>query len=208
MKKYERINIKQVDSESDPFTEDRYRQFYNYFPKESVKVLDIGCNTGRGGKILKDLNSNLQIYGLDAVKKRIEQLPAKFYEQAIHSEVPNIPFPDCTFDIAVAGEFIEHLYPNDVDATLAEVFRVLKIGGRFLLTTPSPNDIKRKFRKESILSHVHVSQHFPNSLKQRLRMTGFSSIKIVGSGKVTRYLGDKFPFFQIYGSYLAMGDKF
>jgi len=41
-------------------------------------------------------------------------------------------------------EFIEYIYQADVDQTLGEIFRVLKIGGRLLLTTPNPGDVKRK----------------------------------------------------------------
>ena len=108
----------------------------------------------------------------------------------------------------VAGEFIEHIYPMDVDKTLAEILRVIKIGGRFLLTTPNPLDIKKNIRGESILDDTsHVCQHFHDALKLKLKMMGYSHIKVYGSGKVTRYLGYHFPLLHIYGSYLAIGDK-
>lgn len=207
MNKYEQLNLSQPESETDPFTEDRYRQFFHFFPDGARKILDIGCNTGRGGKVLKDLDSGLQIYGLDAVRDRLDRLPRDVYAEGVHGYSTKIPSEDGTYDVVVAGEFIEHIYQADVDQTLGEIFRVLKIGGRPLLTTPNPGDIKRKLRWQSILGGAHVSQHFPDTLKLKLRMTGFSRVKIYGSGKVTRYLGCHFPLF-IYGSYLAMGDKF
>ncbi len=206
-KNYEALNLTQTESERDPFTEDRYRQFYRFLPKEARSVLDIGCNTGRGGRILKGLNSDLMIYGLDAVRDRLDRLPKNVYEEGVHGYSTQIPTPDGTYDAIVAGEFIEHLYQTDVDQTLGEVFRVLKIGGRFMLTTPNPGDIKRKFRGQSVLGGAHVSQHFADALKLKLRMAGFSRVRIYGSGKVTRYLGCHFPL-PIYGSYLAIGDKF
>ncbi len=58
--KYEVQNAQDV-SERDPFTLERYEQFFNFFPKEAIKVLDVGCNTGRGGLRLKELNSNLTL---------------------------------------------------------------------------------------------------------------------------------------------------
>jgi len=206
-KNYEAINLLQPESEHDPFTAERYQQFFKYFPNQTVKVLDIGCNTGRGGKVLKELNTNLQIFGLDAVKDRLNRLPNNIYEEGIHGYSTKIPSEDETFDVVVAGEFIEHIYQSDVDQTLSEIFRVLKIGGRFLLTTPNPTDIKRKWRNESILGGSHVSQHYADMLALKLKMTGFSGIKIKGSGKVTRHLGYHFPL-CVYGSYLAMGTKF
>ncbi len=207
MDKYEEQNKEQVISESDPFTEERYRLFYKYFPSKAEKILDIGCNTGRGGRVLKSLNNSLLISGLDVVKDRLERLPSNVYENNIHGSSTEIPADDCSFDVVVAGEFIEHLYPSDVDMTLAEIFRVLKIGGRLLLTTPNPADIKLKLRKESVLGGAHVSQHHVDTLIFRMRMVGFNHVKVKGSGKVTRYLGEHFPWLSLYGSYLAIGTK-
>jgi len=206
-KNYEALNLQQPESERDPFTEDRYRQFFSYLPKNTCSVLDIGCNTGRGGVILKSLNPGIKLYGLDAVKDRLDRLPKDAYEDGVHGYSTKIPNEDGTYDAVVAGEFIEHIYQADVDQTLGEIFRVLKLGGRLLLTTPNPGDIKRKLRGHSILGGAHVSQHFPDTLKLKLRMAGFSRIRVYGSGKVSRYLGSRFPLF-LYGSYLAIRDKF
>lgn len=205
-KNYEALNLTQTGSEHDPFTADRYRQFYRFLPKGARGVLDIGCNTGRGGSVLKGLNRNLMIHGLDAVRDRLDRLPKNAYEEGVHGYSTKIPKEDNTYDVVMAGEFIEHIYQADVDQTLGEIFRVLKIGGRLMLTTPNPGDIKRKLRGRSILGGAHVSQHFPDMLKLKLRMAGFSRVRIYGSGKVTRYIGSRFPLF-IYGSYLAVGDK-
>lgn len=206
-KNYEALNLTQPESEHDPFTEDRYRQFYGFLPKGACSVLDIGCNTGRGGSVLKGLDGSLKIYGLDAVRDRLDRLPKNVYEEGVHGYSTKIPNEDGTYDAVVAGEFIEHIYQADVDQSLGEIFRVLKIGGRLLLTTPNPGDIKRKLRGRSILGGAHVSQHFPDTLKLKLRMAGFSRVRVYGSGKVSRYLGSHFPLF-LYGSYLAIGDKF
>jgi len=206
-KNYEALNLTQPESENDPFTEDRYRQFHRFLPKAARSVLDIGCNTGRGGNVLKGMDSGLLIYGLDAVRDRLDRLPKNVYEQGVHGYSTKIPNEDDTYDAVVAGEFIEHIYQADVDQTLGEIFRVLKIGGRLLLTTPNPGDIKRKLRGHSILGGAHVSQHFPDTLKLKLRMAGFSRVRVYGSGKVSRYVGSRFPLF-VYGSYLAIGDKF
>lgn len=206
-KNYEALNLAQPESEHDPFTEDRYRQFHRFLPKNARSVLDIGCNTGRGGSVLKGLDNSLKIYGLDAVRDRLDRLPKNVYEEGVHGYSTQIPNEDGTYDAVVAGEFIEHIYQADVDQTLGEIFRVLKIGGRLLLTTPNPGDIKRKMRGRSILGGAHVSQHFSDTLKLKLRMAGFSRVRVYGSGKVSRHVGSHFPLF-IYGSYLAMGDKF
>ena len=208
MKDYERINIDHKVSESDHFTRERYLQFFRFFPEITTRVLDLGCNTGRGGAVLKNLDTHLEISGLDVVKERLDKLPEGMYENNIHGSCTEIPFEDEEFDVIVAGEVIEHLYAADVDRTLFEIFRVLKIGGRVLLTTPNPGDIKRKARKQTILGGAHVSQHHHDALRMKLRMAGFSRVNLYGSGKVTRYLGCRFPLLSVYGSYLIVGDKY
>ena len=208
MKDYAQINLEQTISESDPFTDERYRQFHRFFPRNAHRILDVGCNTGRGGRILKQLAPQLSLSGLDIVKERLDQLPTEVYQHNILGSCTAIPAADDTFDVIVAGEFIEHLYAADVNPTLFEMFRTLKIGGRVMLTTPNPGDFKRKSRGKSILGGAHVSQHHADALRQQMRMAGFANVRVLGSGKVTRYLGSHFPVLGLYGSYLIMGDKF
>ena len=204
---YEALNSLQLISEQDSFTGDRYRQFYKFFPDSHQHVLDLGCNIGRGGWVLKQMDKSLQISGLDCVKDRLTRIPEGIYSKTIYGLSTDIPVANNTYDVVVAGEVLEHLYPGDIDETLMEIFRVLKVGGRLLLTTPNPKDIKRKAFGKSVLGGCHVSQHFHDVLKWRLKLIGFSRVRIYGSGKVSRYLGYRFPFLSLYGSYLATGDK-
>ena len=204
--KYEVQNIHQDSEQHDPFTSERYQQFFRFFSKTVEKVLDVGCNTGRGGLQLKELDSSLEILGLDCDQKKLNALP-KCYSQRIYGLSTDIPVEDQEIDMVVAGELIEHLYPADVDKTLCEFQRVLKIGGRLLLTTPNPNYIKNKAVGASVYGRSHLTQHFPKILKARLHMHGFSGVKIYGSGKISRYLGYRFPLLSVYGSYIVVADK-
>jgi ubiquinone/menaquinone biosynthesis C-methylase UbiE len=205
-RKYEVQNVQQEVSEHDPFTRERYEQFFRFFPKGTTNVLDVGCNNGRGGLRLKELDENLIVFGLDCVQKRLDSLPA-CYSKGIYGLSTEIPAEDMVFDVIVAGEFIEHLYPADVDKTLCEFQRVLKVGGRLLITTPNPNYIKNRISRTSVYGISHLTQHFPRILQYRLLMHGFSRVRIYGSGKVSRYLGWYFPIKAVYGSYLVVANK-
>ncbi|BAZ06810.1 class I SAM-dependent methyltransferase [Calothrix sp. NIES-3974] len=211
MLSFPKTNSFSLENKSDSYVEERYRQFYRFFPPHTSTVLEIGCNTGRGGQTLKRMNPQLRLFGLDSVKdrlERLERLSQNIYEQCIYSLSTHIFCEDKTFDAVVVGEFIEHIYPIDVDKTLTEIFRVLKVGGRLLIITPNPLDIKKRIRGESVLDESsHMSQHFPHALRWKLKMMGFTSVKVYGSGKVTRYLGYYFPWLHIYGSYLIIADK-
>ena len=205
---YKRINSEHTVSEADPFTRERYRQFFRFFPKNAARVLDVGCNTGRGGEILKQLNDHLVISGIDVVRDRLDKIPEGIYENSILGSCTDIPYEDETFDVIVAGELIEHIYPCDVDRMIFETFRILKIGGRILMTTPNPDYLIHRVKRQRILGGAHVSEHHRDALRMKLQRAGFSGIKVYGSGRVTRYLGYRFPLFSVYGSYLIVGDKY
>jgi len=204
--KYEAKNVQQKVSENDAFTLERYDQFCRYLPKGAVNILDVGCNTGRGGKRLKDKDESLSIHGLDCVKERLDALPDA-YSDGVYGLSTEIPVKDELYNVIVAGEFLEHLYPADVDKTLCEFQRVLKVGGRLLLTTPNPGYLRNKLTGATVYSVGHLTQHYPRILSLRLKMHGFSGIKVYGSGKMTRYLGCHFPILAMYGSYLVLADK-
>lgn len=209
MTDYEKINKRQVHSERDRFTISRYNQFYRNFPKGHViSVCDVGCNTGRGGEVLKNLQPDLQIVGLDCVSDRIAALPKGVYDRSICSYSNSINSEDEAFDVIVAGEFIEHLTPDDVITTLGEFYRVIKRGGRLMMTTPNPNYIRLKLTGGKVMGGgCHLSEHYPKVLKSKVEKAGFSDVRVKGSGKITWFLGDHIPFLPFYGSFLTIADK-
>lgn len=201
-------NRRQVGSETDSFTPERYRQMWAHLPKGAEDILDVGCNTGRGGAMLKSLEPGLRLIGLDCLQERIDCLDTKVFERGICGFSTRIPVPDDAFDAVLGGEFLEHVPPADIEATLAEFFRILRLRGRLILTTPNPNYLKNKLRHLSVLLEKwHVTQHYPDCLRQRLRAIGFSRVKVYGSGRMIRYVGQRIPLLQIYGSYLIQADK-
>jgi len=201
------LNQLQEGSETDPFTESRYAQFAKLLPPGSLKILDVGCNTGRGGAVLNRLRPDLQLFGLDLLQSRLDRLPRDVYSGTVCGSATQIPSEDEAYDAVVAGEFIEHLLPIDAHRFVADAFRVLKVRGRILLTTPNPGDVKMRARGGTCLGGAHLSQHHPDTLKTVLKMYGFARVRVRGSGKVTWYLGDRFPWLGLYGSFLASGEK-
>jgi ubiquinone/menaquinone biosynthesis C-methylase UbiE len=205
--KYELVNSQASSGEVDVFTTERYQQFFNFFPKATQTVLDVGCANGRGGESLIKLDSSLVLYGFDCVQQRLDELP-KCYSKGIYGLSTSIPTEDKFFDVVVAGEFIQCLYPSDIDATLSEFQRILKVGGRLLMTTPNPHCFRNMIDGISLYSHEsQCCKQYPDMLRLRLLMNGFSNVKIYGSGKMTKYFGWYFPILKVYGSYLIFADK-
>lgn len=201
-------NRSQTGSERDDFARERYIQFLSYLPKKpALRIVDLGGGIGAGGSVLLEGLPNPIIVGVDCVEERVSRMPSSVYSERICAFASNLALEPRSVDAVVAGEFIEHVPPEEVDTVLSEIFRILKLRGQLLLTTPNPGYLKNKFKKLSVLlDPSHVSQHYPKSLRNRLLAIGFSDVFITGSGRVTRFLGSHFPL-NLYGSYLCGATK-
>ena len=203
---YALLNERQIHAGEDTFARERYRQFLRHLPCKCRKILDLGCCTGLGGAEIKRLRPDLELHGLDCSEKRLALLP-KVYTGRHCGDVTRMGFEDGEFDAVVMGEFIEHLYPRDVNPCLYEVQRILAVGGRILLTTPNPGGWKKRIRGETVYTLSHLSQHFATALVSRLRMAGFDRIRVLGSGRATRLFPEWFFLRNLFGSLLYLGDK-
>lgn len=201
------LNRAQQQSETDRFTVRRYRQFVRHFLPGTHDVLDVGCNTGRGGAVMKALMPTLRLTGIDCVPERVAALDPLVYSESICDAANKIPLASDSFDAIVAGEFLQALPPDLVDGTLCEFFRLLKLKAVLLLTTPNPDYLRNRFNGASVLGGAHLSQHYPGSLRRRLRDIGFSAVKVRGSGLASSIVGERFPLRLVYGSYFVSARK-
>lgn len=101
-----------------------------FVTKDSI-VLDLGAGAGLVKEM--DLRGHAgRICGIDP-DKRVLQNP--FLQEAKIGSGEAIEYSDCTFDIVVADNVLEHV--NEPRLVFTEVWRVLKPGGLFLAKTPN-----------------------------------------------------------------------
>jgi len=98
-------------------------------------------NIGVGSAVLERLaeRKGVEIWALDPSARAIERLRGELMlgERAQVGYSQELPFPDRHFDTVVMSEVLEHLEEEVRQATLVEVHRVLKPGGRFIGTVPA-----------------------------------------------------------------------
>ncbi|MBP9854311.1 MAG: class I SAM-dependent methyltransferase [Candidatus Omnitrophica bacterium] len=100
--------------------------------------LDVGCGPGT---FVGLLDSGKKSVGVDIAQEQIIYA-REHYETPLHTFVhiqagQPFPFADHSFDLVTMVELIEHLPYEDTLTLLTEVKRVLKPGGRVLITTPN-----------------------------------------------------------------------
>lgn len=121
---------------------------WHNFVKEAIQneymdgcdVLEIGCGRGGFSKYLlqrypginKLIASDFSESALAIGKNRLADMPNIVWRK---EDIQSLSFPTNTFDTIISCETIEHI-PNPHQA-LKELYRVLKPGGRLILTCPN-----------------------------------------------------------------------
>ncbi|QDV37854.1 bifunctional 3-demethylubiquinone-9 3-methyltransferase/ 2-octaprenyl-6-hydroxy phenol methylase [Tautonia plasticadhaerens] len=109
-------------------------------PGPGLSVLDIGCFAGTFLGMLPGDRFPRQL-GVDIIPKQIEWAASHY--AAPYREFRAIPGLSAladlgeTFDCVTLIEVLEHLSAEEIRALLGHVGRLLKPGGRFLMTTPN-----------------------------------------------------------------------
>ena len=97
-------------------------------------LLELGCGEGRGVALLAPLASSY--LGIDKISSIIDDLSTQYPDfQFKQSVFPPVPFEDNSFDTIVSFQVIEHI--KDDHSFIEEIYRVLKPGGKALITTPN-----------------------------------------------------------------------
>ena len=99
-------------------------------------VLDLGCNTGYGTRVLGVQAK--EVIGVDMSPQVIAEARRRFGANGIQIRLVDgicLPFEDQKFDLVVSFQVIEHI--TDYDIYLSETKRVLAPGGIVMFTTPN-----------------------------------------------------------------------
>ena len=104
-------------------------------PSKNKKLIDVACGTGDLGKIFLDsTNKNGEIFCVDPNKEMINKGKKKLnnYKNIkwIISPAENLPLKDNSCDYYTISFGLRNT--RNLDKSLAEAYRVLKTGGRFL----------------------------------------------------------------------------
>jgi len=142
------------------------------------KLLDLGCGNGR----FCELCENAEYTGVDTSPALVEiagrKYPDKFFRQIDFSK---LPFAENSFDKVFSLAVIHHLPSGEFrQEFLSEAFRVLKPGGKLILT----------------------SWYMLHNRKHLAKLTSFALAKIAGKNKLD--IGDMLvPFSTSQGELLA-----
>jgi len=150
----------------------RYSKAVEYV-KDGDKFIDLGCGVGIPGRMVEHSKKNCEVWGVDISEEIIENNkennPGTTYHQGY---VGNIDFlPKNYFDVVFCGEVIEHL--DDPTAAFKDAYRILKKGGKFVVTTPE---------EDHITSPEHYWYFTRDDVKKFFKDVGFKKLEFVDLG--------------------------
>ena len=162
----------------------RVREVLNLCGNPSgARAVDLGCGWGT---ISIALSGRAEFtVGVDFARASLKVCASR-HDPGDH---PNLAFVQAdarltglrggAWDLVVAADLIEHLYPQDTEAVYREVWRLLRPNGRFVVWTPSPTHLLERLRRLGILAPdpTHVDYKTLRQVRTDLARFGFRIVE-------------------------------
>jgi SAM-dependent methyltransferase len=151
-----------------------------------ARVLDLGCGAGRFVAALRDAGADAVGVELSAAALERARRNVPGADLRLVGSDGSLPLGHGEVDLVWCSEVLEHV--PDTIAFLTEVRRVLKRGGRLLVTVPDHGRLKR-----TVLALAHYDAHYDplgqhvrfytrRSLTRALLATGFEDVELRALG--------------------------
>jgi SAM-dependent methyltransferase len=103
-----------------------------YRDRGGLRLLDVGCGTGR---MLTELGRLGDAVGLDLSDEALRFCRERGHDRVLKADLTGLPFDDDAFDVVTALDVLEHI--EDHVGALRECRRVLSPGGRMFMFVPA-----------------------------------------------------------------------
>lgn len=128
-------------------------------PKNVKTILDVGCGSAWVAKYFLPKNIKVISFDISQVNptKAIKYFPRKIHF-GLTGDVFHLPLKSNSIDCIIASEIIEHVVNPDL--FIKELFKILKPGGKLIVTTPYKEKIQYNLcihcnKKTPANAHIH-----------------------------------------------------
>jgi ubiquinone/menaquinone biosynthesis C-methylase UbiE len=149
-------------------------------PAPGDRVVDLGCGWGTFGFALSE--QVREIVGVDFSERSIEICEQRLRDDPrdnvrfLCADAGDTGLDAGAWDLAIAADLFEHLYPDDSSRVAHEAFRILRAGGRFSVWTPHRGHILEVLKNRNIVLKrdvSHVDYKSMDAMKRLLVDAGF-----------------------------------
>ena len=143
-------------------------------------VLEAGCGEGYGADLLRREGAS-QVVAVDYDPPTLTHVAEAYPEViAVRANLVALPAADASIDVVVSMQVLEHLW--DQPRFLAECARVLRPGGRLVLSTPnrltfSPGLGRRQKPANAYHAHEYDPEELAEALRRHLDVTQLGGVR-------------------------------
>ncbi len=144
------------------------------------KIAELGCGGGRNAKELLRRYPDAKLTALDYSEVSVEKTKKTNKSEiaagcctVVQGSVAELPFADGQFELATASETV-YFWPG-LEQCFAEVCRVLKPGGRFLICNESDGTDATSLKFEKMIDGMKC--YTAEQLTAALKKAGFSEVQ-------------------------------
>jgi SAM-dependent methyltransferase len=134
---------------------------------KDLRILDVGCGAGNMGHHLRAYG---QVVGVDSYAKPLAVARQRGLDVR-QGSATSLPFADRSFDLVALLDTVEHV--PDESAVFAECRRVLKPGGKLLVTVPA---LMALWSNNDVIN-AHERRYTRAELRQKLESHGLRVLR-------------------------------
>ncbi len=149
------------------------------------KLLDVGCGNGQFLATMQKLG--WEVTGVEPDGQAVKVAQERFGLNVYEGVLEDIGFPDDTFDAITMSHVVEHL-PDPI-GTLRECKRILRKGGRLVVTVPNIESLGHRLFREAWLDldpPRHLFLFSPHSLRTCAERSGLQVLELRTTARAAR----------------------
>jgi SAM-dependent methyltransferase len=137
--------------------------------RPNLVILDVGCGTGETMSFIKRIREKTRVWGVDNSRVAINYAINRGHKTVKLADAKKMPFRTEMFDAVLALDVLEHI--NNPGKVLLEMKRLLKPGGKILITSPAMKFIWSRHD----VGQGHVTRFNRDELEQLAKETGLKT---------------------------------